>query len=235
MLIGLIVVDPFVACHSVSENDNTRLEKVTREWARIAQATNCAVELIHHVRKGSGTAEPSADEVRGASAVVNAARSVRILSPMSKEEAETANIEERRRYFRITYGKANLFLPSEVADWREMKTISLGNGRDGPSDEVGVTVRWTWPSALDGLQSSDLAKVQDKISSGEWAENSQASNWAGFAVAEALGIDAADKASKGRIKSLLRTWIANRALKIERLHSTRDGRERPMIVVGTRS
>ena len=157
--IGLIVIDPFVACHSVGENDNTRLEKVTREWARIAQVANCAVELIHHVRKGNGSTEPSADDVRGASAVVNAARSVRLLMPMSKEEAASAGIEDRRRYFRVTFGKANLFLPSDVAKWREMKTQSLGNGGAGQDDQVGVAVPWAWPNPLDRLNTSDVTKI----------------------------------------------------------------------------
>src|SRR4051794_11876188 len=54
-------------------------KKVVRQWARIAQETDCAVELVHHVRKSGGGHEPTADDARGASALVNAARSVRIL------------------------------------------------------------------------------------------------------------------------------------------------------------
>jgi hypothetical protein len=232
--IGLTVVDPFVACHSVGENDNTRIEKVTREWARIAQATNCAVELVHHVRKSNGATEQTSDDVRGASAVVNAARSVRMLAQMTKEEAEEAGIEERRRFFRINVGKANLFLPSEKAQWRELVTLSLGNGGDGPDDFVGVAAQWNWPNALDGLHVSDLSRVQDKIATGEWAENSQAANWAGLAVADVLDLDPGEKTSKARIRSLLKTWLTSGALKTERLHNPRTGREQTRIVVGSR-
>jgi hypothetical protein len=232
--IGCVVVDPFVASHSVSENDNNKIEKVTREWARIAQVTGCGVELVHHLRKGNGTAEPSVDDLRGGTAVPNAARSVRILAQMTKNEASNANVLERRRFFKITLGKANLFLPPEVAEWRELKTVSLGNGNGGPDDEVQVAARWTWPNALDGLHVSDLNKVQDRIASGEWAASAQASDWAGYAIAEVLGLDLHDSAAKARVKTLLRVWISDGALKIEPKYNTRNGRMRPMVVVGSR-
>jgi hypothetical protein len=202
--IGQIVVDPFVACHAISENDNNKLEKVTREWARIAQATNCAVELVAHIRKGNGGLELSAEDVRGASALVNAARSVRILTPMSKEEAEKAGVEERRRFFRISFGKANLILPSDAADWREMKTISLGNG----GDEVGVAARWAWPDPLESIDVAGLRAAQLAVSKGKWRENSQAKDWVGI-PAEALKLDIEDKAVRNKIKGLLKIWIAN--------------------------
>jgi hypothetical protein len=232
--IGWVVVDPFVASHAVSENDNTRIEKVMRQWARIGQAADCAVDLVHHLRKSNGASEPSADDVRGGSAAVNAARSVRILSPMSEKEAESVGADDRRRFFKIVFGKANMFLPPEAAQWCELKTVSLGNGNGCPHDEIQVAVRWTWPDAMEGLHVSDLAKVQDRIAGGEWAQNVQANDWAGYAVAEVLGLDLADKAARARVKSMLKAWIESKALKVERVHSSRDGREKPMIVVGTR-
>lgn len=233
--IGQIIVDPFVACHAVSENDNSRLEKVTRAWAQVANEAGCAVELIHHFRKTGGPAEPTADDVRGASAIVGAARSVRILAGMTKEEAEAAGVEERFRFFRVISAKANLFPRSETSDWYQLRSVSLGNGAGRPDDHVGVVSRWQWPNAFDGLHVSDIAKVQDTIAAGEWAENVQANNWAGRAIASVLSLSPDDKSDKARIKSLLRTWIDNGALKVERMHSNRDGRERPMIIVGNRT
>ena len=50
--IDVLQIDPFVACHSVSENDNTKIAAVARQWADIAEATGCAIELVHHARKG---------------------------------------------------------------------------------------------------------------------------------------------------------------------------------------
>ena len=90
-------------------------------------------------------------------------------------------------------------------------------------------------SSFAHLHLADLDKVQDKIAVGEWAENVQAGDWAGYAVADVLGLDAGNKADKARIKSLLRTWIKSGALRVERKRDSDQGRERPMIVVGTRS
>jgi hypothetical protein len=233
--IGLIIVDPFVASHAVSENDNAKLEKVTRAWARIANEANCAVELVHHFRKGSGGGEPTADDVRGASAIVGAARSVRILAGMSQDQASEAGVKDRFRYFSVTFGKANLFLRSEALEWFHMASVSLGNGDGGPSDEIGVVTPWKWPNALDGLHVADLRKVQDAVSAGEWAESIQSKEWVGFAVAAVLNLDPEDKRDKARIKSLLRTWIKNDALRVEQGRDPGKRRLRPSVVVGNRA
>jgi hypothetical protein len=232
--IGLIIVDPFVACHAVSENDNAKLEKVTRAWARIANETNCAIELVHHFRKSNGNGEATADDVRGASAIVGAARSVRILAGMTQEQADQAGVKERFRFFSVSFGKANLFPRSESLDWFELASVGLGNGGAGPDDEIGVVTPWAWPNALDGLHVSDLHKVQDVVGSGEWAENVQSRDWVGHAVAQALGLNADEAKDKSRIRSLLRTWVANGALKIDRQYDPLKRRDRPIVIVGTR-
>jgi hypothetical protein len=211
--IALVIVDPFVACHAVRENDNTAVDLVVREWARVADESGAAVELIHHVRKGAAGVEVTADDARGAKALVDKARSVRLLVPMTKDEAERADIDERRRFFQVVHGKANLALPPEVGTWRQLVSTSLGNGGGGPDDLVGVAASWAWPSALDGMTVADLVAVQRRIADGNWRADHQAKAWVGNAVAETLGLDLAEKAVRARIKSMLRTWTENGALK----------------------
>jgi hypothetical protein len=63
-------------------------------------------------------------------------------------------------------------------------------------------------------------------------ENCQAADWAGHAVAEALGIDADEPAALQQIKTLLKILIKNRALKVVRKPNKTKGRDKPMIVVG---
>ncbi|MGA2639221.1 AAA family ATPase [Methylocella sp.] len=48
--IDAVVVDPFVSCHRVPENDNGGMDVVAKAWARIARDAECAIELVHHVR-----------------------------------------------------------------------------------------------------------------------------------------------------------------------------------------
>ena len=68
-----------------------------------------AVELVHHIRKPAQGGQPEAgvSDARGASAAVNAARSVRVLNAMSEAEAHQGRVADRRGYFRATDGKAN--------------------------------------------------------------------------------------------------------------------------------
>lgn len=233
--IDALIIDPFVSSHRVTENDNGAIDAVAKTWAKIADATGCAIELVHHVRK-TGGAEITAEDGRGAVSLIAAARSVRLLNVMTEDEAAKAGVTEHRRtYFRVDNGKANLAPPPDKSEWFRIASQPLGNGGLMAGDYVGVAIRWKWPNALDGLSTADLCAVQEKIAEGEWAENVQASNWAGRAVADALNLDVDSPVDKARIKSLLRTWIANKVLRVERVRSARDGRDRPMVMVGERA
>jgi hypothetical protein len=49
--IDALLIDPFISCHSVKENDNDAMDTVVKEWGRIAGAANCAIGLVSHARK----------------------------------------------------------------------------------------------------------------------------------------------------------------------------------------
>ena len=88
---------------------------VIREFARIANVTECAVEIVHHTRKPApGQEELGVLDSRGAGAIINAVRSARVLNTMSKAEADKVGVDEvdRRLYFRIDRGKANMAPPA---------------------------------------------------------------------------------------------------------------------------
>jgi hypothetical protein len=206
--IGLMVVDPFVASDRVVENDSPAIEIVAGAWAEIADATGCAIELVHHARK-TGGAEITVDDGRGGSALLAKVRSARVLNGMTEGEAAKAGVEKRRSFFRVEKGKANLIAPADNADWYQLVSVDLGNG-----DNVGVVTTWKWPDAFDGVEVSHLRAVQTAIAAGRWRENSQAKDWAGHAVASAIGLDAANKAHKAKISGLLETWIANGMLAV---------------------
>ena len=99
--IDVFTVDPFVSSHEVSENDNAKINAVARQWAAIADECNCAIELVHHVRK-TGGAEITVEDARGASALHDAARSMRALNRMSDDEAKKAGMTTRSSTFART-------------------------------------------------------------------------------------------------------------------------------------
>jgi hypothetical protein len=208
--IDVMIVDPFVSSHRVSENDNNAVERVAKTWSAIADETNCAIDLVHHSRK-TGGAEVVVEDGRGASALLSAARSARVLNAMSEDEAAKAGIENRRVHFRVDNGKANLAPPQDQAEWFKLENVDLGNGKSGePSDQIGVVATWQWPNPLDDITTSDLRAAQKQVAAGgPWRENSQANDWVGGAIAMALKIDISTKPGKQKVASLLKIWIAN--------------------------
>lgn len=225
--IDVMQVDPFVSSHQVSENDNRAIDMVAKEWSRIADICNCSINLVHHVRKSNGT-EVSAESSRGAVSLIGAARSVIVYNRMTKEEGESAGIEPTQRgfYFRTQNDKANL-APPEAADWHRMNNVDLPNG-----DKVGVACPWKWPDAFDGVSVKDLYRVQMMVDKGNYRENVQARDWAGYAVAEVMGLDAGDPTSKARIKALLRGWKATESLVVEMRVDPKKREEKPFLAVG---
>ncbi|MGW9331585.1 AAA family ATPase [Bosea sp. NPDC055594] len=219
--VDLLVIDPFVASHGVPENDNGAIDRVAKVWAGIAERCDCAIELVHHVRKSASGAEGyTVEDARGGSSLIGAVRSARVLNGMTKEEAERANVEpERRRlHFRVDDGKANMAPPMEKAAWFQMVSVGLGNGRGAePEDNVGVATAWEMPGVLDNVTAADCERVIAMVRADEtFRMDSQASNWIGHAIAEVLGLDVDRKADREQVNRVLRMWIDKGALATQR-------------------
>lgn len=234
--IDIMIIDPFVSCHAVPENDNGAINRVVKEWGGIAEVGDCNIELVHHVRKAAaGQAAYTVDDARGGSALIGAVRSARVLNTMSSDEASQAGIvaEKRRRFFRSDDGKANMQPPAEGSAWYELVSVALGNATpEAPEDIVGVVASWRLPSLSDSLQAGDVQKVQLSIADGAWADNVRAENWAGRAVASALGFDANDPDQRKRITKLLNFLKKNGSLKTVSRRNHRTGRDQVMLTVG---
>lgn len=224
--IDVFIVDPFVSSHQVSENDNPAMDAVAKEWGKVADATNSAIHLVHHTRKLGSDAEVTAESSRGGKALTDAAREVRAINRMSAEEGVKFGVTNHRSYFRMYSDKANMAPPAEISDWYEIKNIMLPNG-----DHVGVVVTWEPPGAFDNVAITDLSEVQKRIHAGEWREDIRSPNWAGRAVADVLGLDADDPTARQKIKTLLKTWIENGALRIDFVTDEKR-RQRRIVRVG---
>lgn len=236
--IDVLTLDPFVSAHRVGENDNDAIDHVIKYGlGAIAERTNAAVEFLHHVRKaGAGASDDrTIEDGRGASSIVGAIRSGRVLNRMSGAEADRLGIaaEDARLYLRVDPGKSNMARPAEKAIWRRLVSVDLGNAtQDRPSDLVQAVVPWSPPDPMAGIEIDDLRSVQAAIAGGQFALNRQANNWAGYAVAKALNLTIGTKQANGRITEMLGAWIKSGALRIEQVHDARQGREKPIVVVG---
>lgn len=233
--IGLVVIDPFVSSHRVAENDNGAIDRVVKTWARVANSTGCAVELVHHTRK-TGGAEVSVQDGRGASALLAAARHARTLRTMNEQEADSLGVEriDRQAYVRIDGGKANLSPSASGAVWFRLANVHLPNG-----DYVQAASHWTPPDPFEGVSPADLLRVQEVIKAGRgeeaegWRANVQTGDaWVGHAIGQALGLDVGRPREATRARELLRTWLASGALvKAERSINAK-GKTAPFVEVG---
>ncbi|WP_441256200.1 AAA family ATPase [Bradyrhizobium sp. 482_C4_N1_1] len=221
----VLIIDPLVGAHGVAENDNSAINAVMKQFAQIAAAEDMAVEIVHHIRKPvqGGQPEAGVSDTRGASAAVNAARSVRVLNPMSEAEAHQGRVGDRRAYFHATGGKAN-YGPLGGADWYRLVPVDLSNG-----DNVATVEAWTMPGLFEGVTTADMMRVRLMAAKGEYRSDPQSGDWIGKIVADVLGLDI--EADKKRIKAIVKTWMSNGVLAVERRKDA-TRRERSYVVPG---
>ncbi|WP_187434656.1 AAA family ATPase [Bradyrhizobium cytisi] len=204
--IDVLEVDPFVSCHEVSENDNSAIDMIAKEWSRVAELADCAVHLVHHTRKAPIGTEVNTDSSRGAKALTDAARVARALNQMTEEDAAKAGVDNHRLFFRSFNDKTNLAPPVPVSNWFKLASVWLDNGPGG-GDSVGVVTHWDWPDAMAGVTGDDFTKVAEVIMSRDWRLDQRSTDWVGKAVARGMGLDEDDKRDKTRIAGLLKMWI----------------------------
>jgi hypothetical protein len=223
--IDVLIIDPFVSSHMVPENDNGAIDAVAKRWGAIADKTNTAIELVHHLRKLGG-AEATAESARGAVALIAAARSVRVLNRMTEDEAEKAGLAGPKGYFRVTHDKENLAPASNNADWFHIVSVHLANG-----DDVGVVTRWAWPNPFNGVTATHLLAVQHAVDGKGYRASVLAKDWVGHVVGKLLQVDTTNKGGRYRINTILKTWIENGAL-VRSIVPGTDRHGHPIIEVG---
>ena len=212
--IDCAILDPLVAFHSIPESNNGGMEELVKDcFEQLAIETNSCFELSQHTRKPAGGMQGalSAEDSRGASSVVYACRSVRVLNRMTVSEAEMPGVppEERRLYIRIDKDKANLGPPGK-ANWIRLLGAQLPNG-----DNVQVATPWEYPGAFDDVSVADMHWVRDEVRNGSYRESARSPEWLGLALADRLGLDADNAGDRKRINAILKTWVANGVLDIE--------------------
>jgi hypothetical protein len=238
--IDAAIIDPFVSSHSVNENDNTQIDAVVKKWGKVARDANCAIDLVHHMRKSPTGAVKSIEDGRGASALKDAARDAQLLLKMTPDEASQALIDEEEawRYFRIADGKANMAPPAgSKTSWYRLASVSLGNGPDGgPGDSVGVVTTYKPNGPFEGV----AGVAVDRMFAGmrgntSWRYSSQSKEgWFGDYVAACLDLDTEGgegKLNRKRINQMIAAWLKSGAIK-KVMAEDEKRNERPMIVLG---
>jgi hypothetical protein len=219
--LDVVIFDPLVAFHSVPESNNTAMEQIIKDgFGEIATRTNCCIELSQHTRKWSQgrTSELTADDSRGAGAIVNAARSVRVLNRMTAEEAKLPGIteENRRQYIRVARDKTNLAPPGK-AMWVHLVSVGLPNGDDVlPGDQVQAVESWKYPNPFEDISVADMQWVRREVQVKSYRKDSRSPDWLGLALAKRLKLNPEGKTDRAKINAILSMWVRNGVLAVEK-------------------
>jgi hypothetical protein len=217
--IDVMIVDPLVSTHQVDENSNVHMNAVAEIFAEVARDCRCAIDLVQHSRKAIGE-EITIDHARGASALIAASRSARVLNTMSREEADGFGVSERRRFFRVENGKSSMYVPADEAEWFEIRSHKLDNGPGGSEgDSVGVVTEWEPPGPFRDIVQHDIDKALWSVAKGQedgslWRLASNAADWVGLPIAEALGIHTQTAEGRHRLARIVETWIDEKLLRV---------------------
>jgi hypothetical protein len=237
--IDVVVVDPFVSCHEVPENDNTAQDMVVKEWGRVAELGGCAVHLVDHTSK-AGSKEVVTDSSRGGKAKTDAARVVRVVNRMSEADGAAYGIINTWGYFNTFNDKANMAPPVDRRDWFRLESVGLGNGstaasafKDGVGsgvlmgDDVGVVTRWEPPNATTLVTGDNFKKMVTEMGVEEWRKDYRTQDkWIGVPAARALGLLLHSPRDRKQIKDVLSAWFRAGLLKeVEQLDEHRKLRK----------
>jgi len=217
--IDVFILDPFVSSHRMGENDNNAIDAIVKRLAKLADRCNCAVEIVHHVRKPSAGNKEQTDvnDARGASALLGAVRSARVLNVLSADMCETVKIDpnDRFSYFSVTNGKSNMTKRSGDLKWRHLYDFDLCNGPVGESDHVGVVEHFKFPDAYANLPIDAIEIVQAVARQNDMGRlSSKSPDWFGHLVGHRLGFDTEDASQKDALRKLIAKWIETGVLEV---------------------
>jgi AAA domain len=213
-----VILDPFIKFHRLKENDNNTVEQLAERLSHVANQMNICIEVVPHTRKPppGQHGELTAHDNRGAGALVDAARSVRVLNRMTVSEAELPNIdpEERQEYLRLSRGKPNMVRP-EKARWLHLCSVTLPNATDThPNDEVQTLETWEYP--ITDVTDDDAQWAREEVMRKNYRESRHSKNgWFGYALAKRLGLDASKPQTRKRLDEILQAWVRCGVLKVE--------------------
>lgn len=235
--IDVLIIDPFISCHMVPENDNGAIDAVVKAWGRIADRANVSIQLVHHTRKEADGGRVSIDSVRGGKAFADATRNARLLEPMTESVAGNYGVLNPQSHFGVLTGKESMAPQTNNTDWYEMVSVELGNG-----DSVGVPVYRQLNRVRLEPTSEQLELILDAIRNGDYRQNNQATEWVGKAIAEVLSLDygsglrkdqrtPSQKIARTQLIDLLNRLIAEETLQVN--ERTENGRLVKYVVVGS--
>lgn len=230
--IDVMFIDPFVSSHDANENDNKSMDAVVKLLALIAYEANCSIVLLHHTNKAFG--QVNENSARGASSVVNAARSVVTINPLNDAEAKLYDIDEDEMasYIKLHDHKNNRISACRLSTYMKFESVMIQTS-DGGEESVGVIV----PADLEihevqVLTENQIAHIQLEMKEGFDRHYHTAGKWIGHAVGKIMNLDVKKKNHKARIKDMIHELESDGYIQIV-TGKDNGGKEYQSYVIGT--
>jgi hypothetical protein len=236
--IDIGAIDPFVKAHGVSENDNNLIDQVRILLTDISIDFNCAIDLVHHTRKGTSV-PGDADSSRGASSMIGAGRLMRTVIGMTRSRPKTFGIteDESRTLVRVDDSKVNLTPRSHKAMWFRMVGVSIGNASATylNGDTVHTVECWVPADAFAKLNSATINCILNRIGvgpyeNGKYSPSANARDRAAWPLVQEFCPNLTDKQSK----EIIKTWIKNGVLFAKEHEDPKNRHKHAGLFVGKR-
>ena len=212
--VGLVMMDPFVSTHAINENSNPHVQAVVAMMRKLTRECGCGLDVVHHLRKGSPNEDATIDSVRGAGALIGAARAARVINKISKEDAIELGVPENKALglFRVDAGKNNLSKPVETSIYRRLVSVQLDNG-----ENIGVATAFTLPDLWDGLTTPVVNAILTTIDKGIDGERysirpQDKKRWVGNVITGWMFDKAEDTKTRSMAKQIIDKWMETELL-----------------------
>ena len=212
--VGLVMMDPFVSTHAVNENSNPHIQAVVAMMRKLTRECGCGLDVVHHLRKGSPNEDATIDSVRGAGALIGAARTARVINKISKEDAIEMGVPENLALglFRVDAGKNNLSKPTETSIYRRLVSVQLDNG-----ENIGVATAYTLPDMWDGMTTPVVNAILTTIDKGIDGERfsirpQDKNRWVGTVITGWMFDKADHTKTRSMATQIVNKWMENNLL-----------------------
>ena len=239
--IDLVMLDPLVKAHGCEENDNGAIDAVAIILARLAADLNCAIDTLHHERKGGSADAGNSNRGRGASSFRDAARLLYTITGMTDAERDQFGVTEaeRRSMIRVNSAKVNIAPPSIEARWFRIVGVPLGNGTAlyPRGDEVPTVEPWNPPDLWREITTAVSNDILDQIERGPGEgqrysaeKQAAATDRAAWRVVQNLCPSLSDK----QCKTVVAEWTKNGVLESRTYQDAEQRKARMGLFVGKR-
>ena len=141
-----------------------------------------------------------------------AARDVRMLNRMNKEEAAKAGMEDGKERFYFRSDTDGNLSPASATEWFHLTSVRARQRQRRPGRRSGLCRRRNPLEMAERLRRRDRERLSSagrscRGGAGERARKLRIGRATPIAIA--MGLDATNKGHKAKIAAMLKTWIAN--------------------------